>query len=640
MHSTISDALDQGIASLRAQQTGEAIRSFTTILQAHPEHPEANFCMGKASLSLGKGEEALPYFKRALESKPSEGKYWLSYIDILLMLGRLDSAQKVVDLAVSAGAEGPIFRSITDKLDELKAVSTSDVSPQEPSKPLFQSVEVLYQAKCYTEALFRTQALLKHFPNSVNLLLLEAACRFECSAFEDAADSYSKAILIYPEFADAHNNLGVVFKAMYRLDEAAAEFLLAINLNPALSEAYYNLAQVRRIENNMEAAAEYFSKAVESTTKYTEAYYQLGATHEAMGRRDDAEKCYLQAVESDPHYTAPFYSLARLTRLSQDDATVVLMQKLLGSTDTSESQKIPLYFALGEVHEKLGLLEESFEYYAHGNAIAKSSSGYNIQSDVDSFYKLKNNCNGLIANAVDPSLTTRSINPIFILGMPRSGTSLVEQIIASHSKVDGAGELDYISFYGAKITENDGKKDIEALKEFRGRYLEKLKRHSHNGTYVTDKMPHNFKHIGLILSAIPEATVIHVVRNPAAVCWSNFKTLFGGSSFGYSNDLDDLVNYFKLYEGLMNFWDSKFPGRIYKLDYEALTIDQKVQTQKLLEFIGLDIEDACYFPEKNLRSVKTASGLQVRQSVYKNSSDAWRKFAPFLGGAFDELEPV
>jgi hypothetical protein len=221
--------------------------------------------------------------------------------------------------------------------------------------------------------------------------------------------------------------------------------------------------------------------------------------------------------------------------------------------------------------------------------------------------------------------------------MPRSGTTLVEQIISSHSAVSGAGELDYISKFGASMLGGSVKPSFDLMRNFRQKYLGELENLSNGNRFVTDKMPHNFRFISLICSALPQAKIIHVQRDAAATCWSNYKHYFSTKAHGYCYDLDDIVAYHGLYKDLMEYWRSYYNDKIYDLDYEALTKQQYRETKKMLQYLDLDWEDACMSPENNNRFVKTASQQQVRQKVFQNSSKAWKKYQPFLNGVFDQL---
>ena len=222
--------------------------------------------------------------------------------------------------------------------------------------------------------------------------------------------------------------------------------------------------------------------------------------------------------------------------------------------------------------------------------------------------------------------------PIFILGMPRSGTTLVEQIVSSHSEVTGAGELDYVSQFGSQLAAGLTAPTLEAVSVFRERYLAELAKRADGQAFITDKMPQNFRYIALICAAFPEAKIVHVQRNAEATCWSNFKHYFASKGLGYSYNLADTVKYYGLYKDLMHFWSQSYSDRIYNLDYDKLTEDQEPETRRLIEYLELNWEDACLAPQNNKRSVKTASQQQVRQKVYKGSSQAWRKYEPFLDG--------
>ena len=227
--------------------------------------------------------------------------------------------------------------------------------------------------------------------------------------------------------------------------------------------------------------------------------------------------------------------------------------------------------------------------------------------------------------------------PIFIVGMPRSGTTLVEQIVSSHLQVSGAGELSFATQFGAAIATGFFEANEAALLDFHHKYLTKLKSFSNGNLFVTDKMPQNFLYIGLLAAVFPEAKIVHVKRNPAAVCWGNYKKYFTSKSIGYCYGLDDVVTYYSLYQNLLELWKTKLPNRIYNLDYERLTTNQGDETKKLIQHLGLDWDENCLSPQNNTRSVATASNLQVRQKVYQGSSEQWRKYQPFLNGAFDGL---
>ena len=243
----------------------------------------------------------------------------------------------------------------------------------------------------------------------------------------------------------------------------------------------------------------------------------------------------------------------------------------------------------------------------------------------------------MLKNSLDIKEGSIEPTPVFILGMPRSGTTLVEQIISSHSEVLGAGELSHTFQLGLNLAANPNCINATAISEFRKKYLSELSKLSDGKPFVTDKMPQNFRFIPLICAAFPEAKIIHMQRNAAATCWSNFKQYFSSNSLGYCYSLKDVVSYYELYSDLMKLWQSHYGDRIYNLNYEKLTTDQENQTRELIKYLKLDWEDICLSPQDKSRSVRTASNQQVRQKVYQGSSEGWRKYMPYLNGAFDSL---
>ena len=223
--------------------------------------------------------------------------------------------------------------------------------------------------------------------------------------------------------------------------------------------------------------------------------------------------------------------------------------------------------------------------------------------------------------------------------MPRSGTTLVEQIVSSHSQVCGAGELSFLDRFGGKLCLGDEVISSKNLLEVRKAYLNELKKVSENKPFVTDKMPHNFINIGVIVKALPEAKIIHVKRDPAATIWSNFKHYFHAKGLGYSYKLEDTVAFYKLYQNLVEFWDESYGDKIYHIDYDKLTVEQEPETREAYSnYSRIRIgKMTCLSPQENRRSVRTASQLQVREKVYKGSSKAWRKFEPYLKDVLMDL---
>ena len=262
---------------------------------------------------------------------------------------------------------------------------------------------------------------------------------------------------------------------------------------------------------------------------------------------------------------------------------------------------------------------------------------YDINQDVELFKKIKSSYPEIEKKSLVKEKLSNNLTPNFIIGMPRSGTTLVEQIVSSHSQVTGAGESGFVRRFGAVIATGTTEVNNQSLLDFRHKYLNKLQNVSNGNLIFTDKMPQNFRYLGLLVAAFPEAKIVHVKRNPAAVCWANYKQYFASKNIGYCYAIDEVISYHKLYENLMEFWTSTLSKKIYNLDCEQLTVNQETETRQLIDYLGSDWDENCLSPQNNTRSVSTASKLQIRKKVYQGSSEQWKKYQPFLNGAFDGL---
>ena len=378
-------------------------------------------------------------------------------------------------------------------------------------------------------------------------------------------------------------------------------------------------------------------KAVALSPQDAEAHSNLGITLKALGRLDEAEASYNQAIALKPDLADAHRNLTLIKKFDAQDEQYSKMQELYLDKNISEEQRCHINFGLAKACEDLGDFEQAFAHYSEGNMQRKKLLNYDINKDVERFRKIKSNYPQIAYNSLEPEKFSKDLMPIFIVGMPRSGTTLVEQIISSHSKVTGAGELAFAAQFGAAIATGITEANNESLLNFRSKYLTKLKSVSNENLIITDKMPQNFRYIGLLAAAFPEAKIIHIKRNPAAVCWANYKQYFVSKNIGYCYAIDDVISYHKLYENLMDFWTNTLSNRIYKLDYELLTVNQESETRQLIEYLGLDWDEKCLSPQNNMRSVATASNVQVRKKVYRGSSEQWRKYQPFLNGALDSF---
>ena len=459
----------------------------------------------------------------------------------------------------------------------------------------------------------------------------------ELGRSDESEESYKQAIALKPDFAEAHNNLGITLKELGRLDEAETSYKQAIAFRPNIPQIHNNLGSALKKLGRFDEAKASYTQAIALKPDFAMAYNNMGNALVEVGRLDEAEASYNQAIALKPDDAGAHRMLASIKKFDTQDEQYSLMRQLYLDENISDDQRCHINFGLAKACEDLGNYEQAYAHYGEGNALRKKLLKYDINVDVDLFKKIKSSYPKIVQNSVTPERLPNNLMPIFIVGMPRSGTTLVEQIISSHSQVTGAGELSFVAQLGASIATGVIEANHESLLDFRHKYLNKLKNVSGGNLIVTDKMPQNFRYIGLLAAAFPETKIIHVKRNPAAVCWANYKQYFASNGLGYCYAIDDVINYHALYENLMDFWTNTLSDRIYQLNYEQLTVNQESETRQLIDYLGLDWDEKCLSPQNNTRGVATASNVQVRKQVYKGSSEQWKKYQPFLNGAFDCL---
>ena len=633
MELTLDQALQKGVEAHKAGKVQEADRYYTAILKAQPKHSDANHNMGVLAVGVGKVQEALPFFKTALEVNPKIAQYWLSYIDALIRLDRMSDAKAVFDQAKSTGAKGDGFATLEQRLMTL----SKKERPQDPPKEQVQPLIDLYTQGKLKETLEAVSLLLQDFPRSVTLYNINGVANKGLGKLEEAIEAYKQALSLKPDYAEGYNNLGNVFQKQDKLEEAIEAYQKALSIKPDYAEAYYNLGVIFQKQGKLEEAIEAYNKATSIKSDYAQAYFNLGNTYQDQGKLKEAIEAYNKVLSIEPEFAEAHRNLSSITKYTSENSHFKQVMDFYNSKDLSEDARCSLSFTLAKMYEDIGKLDQAFKFLSRGNALRKKLLNYSIDEDKELFIRLKRTQPHLLKTSLDVKASTIETTPIFILGMPRSGTTLVEQIISSHSEVTGAGELNYVVQFGEKLFGYHTSINTVEVSEFRNKYLSKLFKESNGKQFITDKMPQNFRFIPLICAAFPEAKIIHIERDPRATCWSNFKQYFAQKGLGYSYNLKDVVSYYELYTDLMKLWQSEYGDRIYNLNYETLIEDQDNETRKLIKHLGLTWEDACLSPHKNKRSVRTASQQQVRKKIYKGSSDAWRKYETYLNGAFDGL---
>ena len=675
MELTIDQALQKAVEAHKAGQVQEADRLYTAILKAQPKHPDANHNLGVLAVGIGKVEAALPFFKTALEANPKVAQSWLSYIDALIRLDRLTDAKAVLDQAKSNGAKGDGF----DKLEQRLKETSEEPLPakQIAAEPQLQQPNILDSLKLDQALTFAKkkakdgspedskriyQDILEKFPKNKRAIdglkrlvgrpvgntskvqdppqdQLQALINlYSQGQLQEALQEAGTLVQQFPQSAILFNILGAVLNGLGQLDAATEAYNKALAIKPDNAEAYNNMGVTLQRQSKLEEAIEAYNKALAIKPDNSEAYNNMGNALIAQGKLEEAIEAYNKALAIKPDNAEAHRNLSALTKYTSNTAQISVVEALLQQTDINDSDRCNLLYANAKMQEDLGNLRSAFDCYVAGGNLRQRLLAYDFSQDEHLFGRIKQIAPQF--KDVLVSLTGEAIKhtPVFIIGMPRSGTTLVEQIISSHSKITGAGELDYVAKFGRKLALNPTTPTADSLAIFKDRYLAELAKRAKGKAFVTDKMPLNFRFIALICAAFSEAKIVHVQRNSKATCWSNFKHYFASKGLGYSYNLVDTVKYYGLYKDLMHFWYQSYGDRIYHLDYDKLTEEQETETRRLIEYLGLEWEYACLAPQKNLRSVRTASNHQVRRKIYTSSSQAWRKYESFLDGVFNGLE--
>ena len=528
------------------------------------------------------------------------------------------------------------------------------------------ALTALFKQGKFQECRAQCEALAKRFPNEPGTANLLGATYAALGQMDEAIASYTRALQSWPDFAEAHSNLGDALLGLGKTEEAAASYQKAIHLKPELVVAQTNLGAALIRLGNPEAALASLRKAVEiepglaeahnnlgmalndlgrpreaisSLTRalqinpnFAAAHNNLGATLTSLGEPDKAIESHCRALQIDPAFASAYRFLSAVKTFRNGDPEIERMLRLLERKNLPDKDRTDLNFALAKAHEDTGDYDHAFSYFDAGNRLRKEELNYDISSTRALFARIKKTFSSDVAILQDAaeSGTANRQRPVFVVGMPRSGTSLVEQILASHSQVHGAGELVLLGQSVNAVDWASGKLAADQFRFVRETYLSGLEKLSRPESCVVDKMPNNFWWIGFIIAALPGASIIHVKRDARATCWSNYKHYFSGKGNGYAYDLQDVAEYFKMYVDLMSFWHKLFPGRIVDLDYESLTENQEEESRKLLSQIGLEWEDQCLEFHKTERAVQTASALQVRRKMYRDSSSEWQKYEKYL----------
>jgi tetratricopeptide (TPR) repeat protein len=476
--------------------------------------------------------------------------------------------------------------------------------------------------------------------NDVEAMRLLARIGLAREVFDDAQTLLEAVLTIAPDYRAARYDYACVLleRHLYQRACEEAQTLLAIEPNHPDYRALDASASVGVGEH--ERAIALYQQLLQQAPGAADLQLSLAHSLKAQGRQGEAIAAYQAAAAARPDFGDAYWSLANLKTYRFSDDDLDCMRAAQASPETATVDRYHLAFALGKACEDRGEYAESWRYYEQGNALKRAESRYRPDIIEGNTRRQIQTCTREFFAARSGVGDTRP-DPIFIVGLPRSGSTLIEQILASHSQVEGTHELGEIP---RMVLDLQGREDhvddprypgvlsemtASDFRELGAKYLQDTRIYRGSKPYFIDKMPNNFRHIGLIHLMLPNAKIIDARREPVACCFSNLKQLFAnGQEFTYS--IDDIARYYRTYLDLMQHWDDVRPGRVLRVTHESVVDDLEGNVRRILDFCGLAFEPACLAFHKTARSVRTASSEQVRQPIFRDGIDQWRHYEAWL----------
>ena len=572
---------------------------------------------------MGRGDEAISALRTTVTLKPKHTEAWRLLADHLMAVGD------------SSGADEAYTRHIQS--------SVSDPQLQQAASAMIEND--------IPRAEFLLKAQLKKAPTDVPAIRMLAEVAVRCGNNDDAEKLLERCLDLAPSFTAARFNYATLLHRLNKSSQALIEIEKLLLVSPN-NPSYRNLIAVilSRI-GDYERSSSIYAQLLDEYPTNAKIWLSYGHVLKTEGRQEECIEAYRQSIQRNPSFGEAYWSLANLKtyRFSKQDLSAMQLQ--IRSEKLTDEDRVQFEFALGKAAEDVADYGLSFEHYNKGNNLHREGIRYDANGNTARTERLKGKFTAeFLKNRAGSGHETAA--PIFIVGMPRSGSTLLEQILASHSLVEGTTELpDIISMALEMSAEGDtnestqysnilATKSHQELRALGAQYLERTRVHRKTDSpFFIDKMPNNFLHIGMIHLILPNAKIIDARRHPLGCCLSNFKQYYArGQNFSYS--LSDIGRYYHDYVELMAHFDTVLPGRIHKVIYEQTVEDTEAQVRKLLAYCQLDFEPACLRFFETQRGVRTASSEQVRQPIYRQGMEQWANYEPWLQPLKDSLGMV
>ena len=618
--SHISLLLANALALHQAGRLAEAEKVYRQVLDIQSDQFDSLHLLGVILFQRGDPAAAVEQIDRALKGNPNDVVALNNRGNALHALQRFDEALVSYERALALRPD------YTDALCNRGAA--------------------LHELKRYDEALAASDRIVALQSDCAEAHSNRGNTLRALGRHDEAVAACDRALALRPDYTDALCNRGAALHELKRYDEALATSDRIVALQPDRAEAHSNRGNTLRALGRLSEAVEACDRALALRPDLVDAYVNMGSVLKDLGHLPEAQKAYVEALRLDPSLAGVYVHLADSKTFEPGDPHLSAMKALAAGTEgLSKTDCMQLDFALGKANADLKDYGRSFEHLLAGNATKRAMISYDENAAFALFDQIETVfTRELIAKK--SGCGAPSTLPIFVIGMPRSGTTLIEQIIASHPQVHGAGELQTLNDIILTVRGANGDTtpypqfvpalDDSALRQIADRYVAELralavKNGQINSAFVTDKMPSNYFFVGLIHLALPNAKIVHTVRDPVDTCVSCFSKLFSGEQT-YTYDLGELGRYYRRYEQLMGHWHRVLPtNRILDVCYEDVVADLEAQARRVIGYCGLPWDDGCLSFHKTDRPIRTASATQVRQPIYKNAVGRWRVYEEHLG---------
>ncbi len=603
----------QGIARRLLKKPASAIEVLKPLCKAWPQAPLVRLQLGLAQREIGDDKAALASLRQAVASRPDFADGWLALADLLTAMRDSSGADEAFGMYIRHSAKEPHLLPIGAALRENRLADA--------------------------EKILRRR--LGTHPTDVVALCMLADVLERGGVMEEAYAVLERCLELAPCYARARHNHAVMLLRQNKSEEALRECERLLEDDPGNPDGRKLRAAILVRLLQYEESIKVCEGLLDEDPDQPEIWTSLGHMLKSVGRRDQSVEAYRKAIAQAPHFGEPYWSLANLKAHQVNEADIDAMRSQLARPELTDKDRTHFHFALGRALEDRGEFADSFRNYTEGNRLRLERGGY----DIDEFSRHVERSKKLFdaeffsqragLGAPDP-------DPIFIVGLPRSGSTLVEQILASHSAVEGTMELANIAAIAKSLDDSKsgpdeagypqvlGTLDGRTLRAHGERYLGETRVHRILGRpRFIDKMPNNAAHVGLIHLILPNARIIDIRRHPMACGLSLFKEHFANAQL-FSYNLETIGQYYRYYVELMAHFDRVLPGRVHRVIYESLVEDTETEVRRLLDYCGLPFEESCLSFYDNQRAVSTASSEQVRRPIFREGLEHWRHYEPWL----------